>query len=149
MKEIVGNLWDEGPHHHPVWRCITTNGSVNRRGQCVMGRGCAKEATDLFPGLAVSIGDHITARGNHLFALPLIHIVGFPVKHHWREKADLKLIEQSAHELRDLAERECFDLFILPRPGCGYGQLTWEQVKPVIASILPDNVSVITFDASP
>lgn len=32
---------------------------------------------------------------------------------------------------------------VLPRPGCGNGRLTWEQVKPVI-KFLPDNVWVIS-----
>jgi len=32
----------------------------------------------------------------------------------------------------------------LPRPGCGNGHRTWEEVKPLLDG-LPDNVWVITW----
>lgn len=125
-------------------RCvvITTNGTVKRGGACVMGRGIAKEAKDRYPGLDMSIGHTIITQGNH------VHMIGdlctFPVKHMYWDRADLELIKRSAEELSKIALENPDTLFILPRPGCGNGGRTWEEVCPIIEPILPDNVHVIT-----
>jgi hypothetical protein len=54
MKEIAGELWDH--HKAGVVIAITTNGYVKGNGACVMGRGCAKEARDSFPGIDLGWG---------------------------------------------------------------------------------------------
>ena len=62
---------------------ITTNGFVKRNGQAVMGRGCAKEATRLFPGIAQALGIAIGELGNipaFLFNAQNTDIWSFPVK---------------------------------------------------------------------
>jgi hypothetical protein len=33
---------------------------------------------------------------------------------------------------------------LLPRPGCGYRGLLWEDIKPLIDPILPNNILVIS-----
>lgn len=141
MKEIKGELWDyyDKPDHVI---CITTNGIVKKTGECVMGRGCAFEATRKVPGIAKVLGQHIKSHGN-VPAFLVRNILSFPVKHHWIEEADLQLIEKSAMWLDAFAELHPMTTFILPRPGCGNGRLTWEIVKPVI-EFLPDNVWVIS-----
>mgnify|MGYP001580901715 CR=1 FL=1 len=58
--------------------------------------------------------------------------------------ADLELIKESASQLAVVAGAYSNKTFVLPRPGCGNGGLKWEDVKPVIEPILPDNVHVIT-----
>lgn len=143
MLEITGNLWDYyGKPGHVV--CITTNGFVKKNGDAVMGRGCAWEATQRIPDIARTLGNWIRDKGNVpgwiRYDLPLI---AFPVKHNWFEKADIKLIRDSADWLR-LAAKGSPHTFILPRPGCGNGQLTWSSVKPALF-YLPDNVLVIDF----
>lgn len=141
MKEIKGELWDyyDKPDHVI---CITTNGIVKNNGECVMGRGCALEATRKVPGIAKVLGQHIKSHGNVPVFL-VRNILSFPVKHHWRDEADISLIERSANWLEAFADYHPMTTFILPRPGCGNGRLTWEQVKPVI-EFLPDNVWVIS-----
>ena len=140
MKEIVGNLWDYYDMDHVL--CITTNGFVKANGECVMGRGCAKEATERVPGIAKRLGALINRRGN------LVHwlntgIVSFPVKHVWWEKGDKALIISSAEQLAREADNLRQKWFVLPRPGCGNGGLKWAEVKEWI-SFLPDNVHVIS-----
>lgn len=124
--------------------CITTNGTVKANGECVMGRGCAREAAERFPGLALALGRHIRLGGNVPSSLLANGIYTFPVKHNWFENADLTLIQASAQWLSLQATFHKDRVYILPRPGCGNGHLRWEQVRPVIADILPDNVWVIS-----
>ena len=140
MKEATGNLWD-----YPAQvRAITTNGFVKNNGECVMGRGCAKEARDKFPGLAIYLGQMIKAHGNRCFNLGN-GLVSFPVKHNWWEKADPDLIVQSAHQLVTMADKFGWKSVVIPRPGCGNGQLNWDDVKKVIEPILDDRFTIITF----
>ena len=142
MKEIRGNLWDyEGQKGYVI--CITTNGFVKNNGHAVMGRGCALEAAKKMPTLPVRLGDKIKYAGNHCHWMAL-DLFTFPVKHVWWDPADITLIDRSAKELREQAELYPDLTFILPRPGCGNGGLKWEDVRPVIAGILPDNVWAIT-----
>jgi hypothetical protein len=97
MIEVVGNLWT-----YPAdVRVITTNGTVKKNGECVMGRGCALEAAKKLPGLPKVLGDLIKKNGNVPQRLTdkscEIHSLwSFPVKHEWHQKADLTLIKKSA-----------------------------------------------------
>ena len=148
MKEITGNLWDYyGESLHTI--CITTNGTIKKNGEAVMGRGCALEANNKVPGLARQLGHSIDKGGNKVHWLrwdegqnPIL--LSFPVKHNWWEKADLILIKRSAADLSYLASGEEARTFILPRPGCGNGKLNWKDVKPLI-EFMPDNVHVISY----
>lgn len=61
MREAFGDLWDFHAAPNAV-ACITTNGYVNGRGECVMGRGVARQAKARFPGIAKQLGTLI--KGN-------------------------------------------------------------------------------------
>ena len=69
-------------------------------------------------------------------------IFSLPVKHHWRDQADLGLIEQSLTQLKT-ATRHFGGLVVLPRPGCGNGRLTWAWVRPLVARVLNENRFVV------
>ena len=141
MREVVGDLWELPAD----WRCITTNGDVKRNGACVMGRGCAREARDRFPGFDKILGFKLQHLGNHLILHTPQQLITFPVKHHWDEPADLDLISRSARELAFVARELHWQTFLLPRPGCGNGGLRWEAVKVWLERAeLPDNVIVVT-----
>ena len=152
MREVTGNLWT-----YPAdVRVITTNGTVKKNGECVMGRGCAAEAKKKWPdctirgdGIAKMLGSFIKERGNTpaIFGLGDYFLITFLVKHNWYEKADLALIKESAtmlagYKFKDILEGKTI---VLPRPGCGNGGLRWEDVKPVLEPILDDRFHVITF----
>lgn len=147
MKEIVGELWDYFDKPNTII-CITTNGAVRTDGKAVMGRGCAFEAAQHFKGLPKNLGTHIREHGN-IFWVTSMHcdetggLAFFPVKHKWWEQADIELIKKSALGLAVCAIAAPDWTFILPRPGCGNGRLTWAEVKPVL-EFLPDNVLVIS-----
>ena len=61
-------------------------------------------------------------------------------------KASLEIIETSAYQLVDLANNNPWNTIVLPRPGCGAGELSWEQVEPVVANILDDRFKIITHE---
>lgn len=142
MKEVFGDLWE-----FDGIIAITTNGFVKRVGTCVMGRGCAKQATIRFPGLPHKLGTRISAEGNHVFYFPEHKLITFPVKHTWWEVADLGLIERSARELLKLIEvKKIQEAVYLPRPGCGNGRLRWEGVRKLLSPILKsDQFYIVTY----
>lgn len=152
MIEARGDLWiyDPGSGNGTLLRCITTNGAVRRDGAAVMGRGCAAEAKERLPGIEYRLGALLAEHGNRVFRLCSLndgsHLASFPVKHHWREQADLNLIERSARQLVELVEKFSYTDALVPRPGCGNGSLSWDAVRPVLEQALPgQRLTVITF----
>lgn len=144
MIEIIGNIWDQ----KATVLCITTNGIIRNDGALVMGRGVAKQCVNRNPGINFQFGGLVKANGNHFQLTGLYdqfrELALFPVKVDWRKPAYLTLIEQSAARLSVCASNNQDSIFILPRPGCGNGGLLWEDVKPKIVNLLPDNVYVIS-----
>ncbi len=145
MKEIQGSIWIHYcvPGH---FICLTTNGVVKKNGEAVMGRGNAKQATLVLPGIALMLGNYLKSNGNHAGFLPLPEndsgLIIFPVKQVWWEKADLDLIRESARWLEIEAHLNPGNVYHLPRPGCGNGQRDYQsEVKPLLIN-LPDNVWV-------
>jgi hypothetical protein len=140
MKEVVGDIWSYDKRKGFII-LITTNGYIKNDGTGVMGAGTAKQAADRYPELPRLLGEALQSRGNVVTRL-LSHIGTFPVKNEWMEDADLKLIRKSAKRLKQIAEKQPNIKFVVPKPGCGNGNLEWEQVKPIMEK-LPDNVFVI------
>lgn len=145
MKEVNGDLWDSNADII----VITTNGATRKDGAAIMGRGVALQAKQRYPGIEHKLGSLIRENGNHVDIIigGTLKIVSFPVKHHWREKADLKLINQSVLELIMLVDRlrlaASFTYIVaLPRPGCGNGRLRWEDVRSIIRPILDDRFTI-------
>jgi hypothetical protein len=141
MIEIYGDIWDTKCDVI----CLTTNGDIKKNGAAVMGRGVAYQAKVRYPGIEHEIGSVLKDRGNHVSFVGFRNepFIVFPVKHHWHEKADLELIARSTSELEEAIQDISSLSFVLPRPGCGNGQRTWEGVKPIV-EVLPDNVYVIS-----
>lgn len=142
MKEIIGNMWDIKSEY----KCITTNGYIKSNGEAVMGRGVALQAKNKFPELPRILGKHIRENGNRpglLIYTGQYSIFSFPVKHHWKEKADLDLIIKSSQYMMDEADRFRAESILLPKPGCGNGQLDWEVIKILLKDILDDRFTII------
>ena len=153
---------------------ITTNGYVKPNGECVMGKGIAKQVAELFPELPKLLGTRIAKMGNkvHWFSFEGVNevLVSFPVKSSyeafdgtnavehmrgkfkqgdvvpgWACKARIELIENSAHQLVHMANQFGWKNIICPRFGCGAGELDWNQVKQIVEPILDDRFTVYTF----
>lgn len=143
MLEINADLWSV-PADAVV---ITTNGTIKKNGEAVMGRGCAKEAAQLYPDLPRLLGNRISECGNyvHLFSMDDRNLVSMPVKHGWREPASLTLIRQSLEELVELTNNVRWQRVVMPRPGCGNGGLSWFTVKLLIGDKLDDRFIVVDY----
>lgn len=151
MREQTGNLWTLPADA----RCITTNGMTRPSdGKAAMGKGCALEARNRFPGLDTYLGLMLHDYGNHVHQLMQAPkqpmgtgtwvLLSFPTKHHWKDKSDLNLIRQSCAELLEVADTEPrWETILLPRPGCGAGGLSWPAVKAVISPLLDDRVVIV------
>lgn len=163
MKEALGDLWTYEPADA---RVITTNGIVagdviSGTRHAVMGKGTAEQAAKRYPKLDSYFGMLLDQHGNR--PMVLLHIEGelpepelprkyeyvvlvsMPVKHHWRERADLDLIIDSATKIVEMADKFGWRYVVMPRPGCGNGKLDWTIVQANIAPILDDRFTVLDY----
>jgi len=151
--------------------CITTNGAVKKNGCAVMGRGCAAQAATRWPGIEYTLGQRLMAEGNIPFCLvkDLSWVISFPVKPErvinegtnvvahmkhrfeidamvpgWAAVADPGVIENSARYLASAVTRIGWNKVVLPRPGCGAGELDWEVVEPILQRHLDDRFVSVT-----
>ena len=169
MNELTGNIWNLRKSESIV--TITTNGFVTQAGECVMGRGIALEAKRRYPHIPALIGQYIRTYGNRPFNLGS-GLASFPVKPvsivydgnsdtivphmqgkfnpgdivpGWACVADIKLIRDSARKLAQMADKFNWTHVLLPRPGCGNGNLSWSKVKPALMRFLDDRFYCCTF----
>ena len=134
MVEKDCNLWQE----RAEFLCIPTSGAVADDGTAIMDTPIAREAAKRFRGLEVDLGRLITSRGNHVHLIRP-GVLSFPVKQFQWSRPTVQVIERSAAELAALVGDK---KTLLPRPGCGPGELAWDEVAQALAS-LPDNVVVV------
>ena len=140
MLRITGDIWEiPDPSAFIVI-------PVNLEGVC--GRGLARQMVDRWPG----IGTFLRAEGKsgclaktyqksdilQFFAPDDRHrLVVFPVKSSWRDQASMDLIKSSCDKLNRLLESVQSPYSCrLPLVGCGFGELTEQDVLPVLESVL-------------
>jgi hypothetical protein len=145
MIEERGDLWTLRADA----RCVTTNGEAVGEGKkrhAVMGRGVALQATQRWPDLAHHFAELLDKYSNRPMKLRLLEdgswLCSFPVKEHWRDKADESLIMDSAFKLQDMADKFGWQRVVIPRPGCGNGGLDWEYVRDLLMPFLDDRFVV-------
>lgn len=76
------------------------------------------------------------------------YIINFPTKRHWKEKSRLEYIEQGLNALVAEVRRLGIKTIAIPPLGCGYGGLSWPEVRNLIEIAfdqLPD-VQVLLFE---
>lgn len=126
MNFAVGNVWDWYDRGYAL--VFTSSGTVKRKGELVMGTGIARQVRERFPEAPSYFGRQVTRRGNFLAVWLDKGLISFPVKHYHWLKADLSLIERSAHALAYLLTREGILAAMVP-PGVGNSGFTWEAVR--------------------
>ena len=111
-----------------------------------MARGIAARAKRAIPGIDLTLGRLIS--NNRPFTNYCVRVVTgimtFKTQNHWFEPSTLDIIQRSAMALSAVARAAPHSHFYLPRPGCGNGGLRWEDVRRIIAPLLPDNVCVVS-----
>lgn len=154
--------------------CITTNGFVTEKGKGVMGRGCAKQIRDKHPEIEITLGEKIKKRGNQVNVLMKDFngkcVLSFPVKpasvisngnnivRHakarfplgsevpgYLAKATEQIIVESAKQLRKIADAGPWKKILVPRPGCGAGELDWPEIRRLIAPYLDERFYIVSF----
>lgn len=143
MKHASGNIWEIQSN----WKVIPTNGYINKKGECVMGRGLALQAKLKHPKLPFELGTLIETHGNHVFLLRPYHLISFPVKPVWWVKASMELIEQSTKELIAVINSSNETDVLIPLVGCGNGKLHKEQVLPILSKYLDDRFTLVELEA--
>lgn len=138
MQEVFGNIWNSNARYI----CVTTNSIVKPNGELVMGKGIALQAKNRYPKLPAILGKHVKSKGN----IPCIvnigtsYIVSFPTKNHFMNPSIPQLIIDSA---KALAANLPVDATVaLTRPGCGSGNLSWIDIKPMLEPILDDRFTI-------
>lgn len=122
------------------YACITTNSFIKKDGRLVMGAGIAKQVRDSVKDIDKRFGDGIF----HLTEYNLVKagkFYAFQVKYHFKDNADLDLIERTTHKLKVGCEKRPDLKVFLNFPGIGNGHLSREQVLPIVEQ-LPDNVTI-------
>lgn len=140
MREEAGDLWT-----YPAdARVITTNTIVKADGCLVMGAGVALQARKRHPGIDRRLGAFVKAHGDKLCYMQNLGLIAMPTKRDWKKKSDIKLIEQGARKLMELADFFDLKTVVMPRPGCGNGGLHWEiDVRPLLEGILDGRFVVL------
>jgi hypothetical protein len=149
--------------------CVTTNGVINNDNKNVMGKGNAGAMAKLLPFLPYKMGMFLKLYG-HNVGFIWKGIISFPTKPesgtfedalpHYRErwsnnpnvkvpgywcKSNIELIRKSMDQLNKLVMLYELSSVYLPIPGVGNGQLTMEEVKPILLTALPQ-IHLITND---
>jgi hypothetical protein len=161
----LGDIWERfGPYKNVVM--VTTNLGWNRDGKAIMGAGIALDAAKRFPDILDWYGSQCQLRAKNPEMADRIQfapydvvrsqsILGFfPTKTldrknphlSWKQDSSLDLIERTTIVLRERCLhywRTC--QVFMPWPGCGNGNLTKKQVKPILMKHLGklDNVTVM------
>lgn len=142
MDELFGaDIWQFWAPNQ-TWIIVTTNGAINGKGACIMGRGIAEQAARRFPSLPYELGCRIHMTGNRVYLWPQYGIITLPVKDIPYRPAYLPRI---VHSIKQMLQELGAD----PRPvygvrfGCGNGGLNWEDVKPQILPLLDNRFTIV------
>lgn len=133
---------------------FTSNPIINSHGLAVMGRGIAKQLSDLYPSIRREFAEVMMADkdawscgrigGFASYDHPFCQVIGyFHVKEHWASNAKLSVIQRSVDDLLIWIDEsdDPLDRIDLNFPGIGNGKLDREVVLPLLER-LPDNVHI-------
>lgn len=138
------NIWQELITSYNNAICVTTNGIVKSNGELVMGKGIALEAVQKYPTLPRSLGHLVGLYGNFPFRIPFEFndVISFPTKHHYKDNSSLMLIRLSADKIVNITNCFQYNKIFLTKPGCGNGNLNWDDVRPILEEYFDDRFVV-------
>jgi len=144
MNFNIGNMWDVFEESDLF--LITTNAYIKKSGEIVMGKGIASEAKQKFPIFPLRVAEDIQKSiyfqkhkkygiTRNLKDLPP-QLRCFQVKYHYRDKASLDLIRFSTSMLSLIIQANKYENVHLNYPGIGNGNLSKEEVSPILEQYL-------------
>ena len=140
---------------------VTTNSTINKRGELVMGRGSAKQLKDRVTGIPEVFGEVLKPYHMNLYGLCVVtsgrlkerlghwcrvfcDVGAFQVKTRFSEKADPVIIRRSAEMLNEYARQHPALTINMNMPGTGHGRLAEGTVMPHLRP-LPKTVNIWRF----
>ena len=156
FKEINGNVWDILDENSTLY--ILTNDTITviynsetleEKVFKPMSGGIALEAGILNRNLPIIMAECIRNNsyylGKDLFSGA--ELMRFPTMHNIGEYADLLLVKSNLYRVKEYCLSNPERKVYLPRPGCGIGDLDWEdEVKPLCEEIFKDidNIYIVS-----
>lgn len=108
----------------------------------VMGAGLARAYKERYPKMFAKYKyacEKGFSTGNLLLSKEDDHwVLCFPTKSNWKNKSNLKYIEDGLRTFRNEYENQGITSAAFPMLGCGLGGLVWQQVKPLLEQYLGD-----------
>jgi len=150
FRTLIGDVFELVEDGEVI--CITTNGEIKANGEAVMGKGFAKQIVDQFrtfdiaqkiAGFLKKYGNRSFFLGSYAFHSIKVNLVTFPTKQHWKDGSDLTLIETSAKQLVEIADKFNFKKVYLPMPGAGAGKLHWSEIQTKL-NVLDERFIIIS-----
>ena len=109
----------------------------------VMGKGIALEFKKRYPSMFESYKSACEKNRLKTGSLMLFYeadhwVLNFPTKEHWRSPSRLEYIEQGLIKFTNIYVEYGITSIAFPKLGCGNGDLSWDDVKPLMEKYLKD-----------
>ena len=144
MQIVLGDLWSELGKADLL--LVTTNSTLNSRGDLIMGAGSALQAKRHFPQLPRLLGEKIRTRAGCRYGVVCsglrfgnTEIGAFQTKTNPFQPSDTETIYQSVRDLTVLTLE--YGRIAMPFPGINNGRLSPYKVYPLLEG-LPSNVHI-------
>lgn len=116
----------------------------------IMGAGMALECRYRYPDMFVEYKRlctaHVIQPGHlHLWKRGNPWILNFPTKAHWRFPSKIEFIRSGLSDFARICNEESLVSVAFPRLGTSHGGLEWEDVQPLMKSVL-DSIPKVSFE---
>lgn len=131
IEYIQGNIFDS-----PAQVIVNTVNTVG-----VMGKGLALSFKQRYPEMfnryrAACEKKQLTVGKLMLFYEPDHWILLFPTKENWRNPSKLEYLEKGLFKFVNTYADKNITSIAFPKLGCGNGELSWDEVKPLMEKYL-------------
>lgn len=130
------------------WTVFTSNSTLNRKGELIMGTGSALSCKLLYPSLPKKFGNMIKNRlkytTNPAYGVLVDYehaCIALQTKFNWKDDSPIELVNSSIKEFIRLVKNNPTAMFHMPLPGVSNGGLGVEEIFDILLD-LPRNVTV-------